>query len=295
MISSIIGNSNELRVVQSGVAPTVYLDHWALRLLSEEMSLRHQFIVQLKASNGTLALSWLNLIEFSQMESNQAHTLAEDLLDQLLPNIFFMEINPYEIIRRENKLIAGERVLLPLHADNGFLEVFIKLGANSSTEFSTAGLFTPMHKSAPVQEEFAALTDQIVRDVKKLRAKMNKNEKFQNAIRQHPSGPSLQRGTRYVLQELTRTFLVNQSIKISRNNAIDIMHSVVPIAYCDFVLLDKHWEQQISCIRKRLKYAEMEFPIARVFSKKNSGIENFFQALEKYNGHMTALSDTVGS
>ncbi len=61
---------------------------------------------------------------------------------------------------------------------------------------------------------------------------------------------------------------------------IDLFHAIVPIAYCDFVLLDKYWEDQLDRVRSRFKKAGMDVPTARVFSGKADGVTRFIGELE---------------
>ena len=48
--------SDGKHVRQSFVSPTVYLDHWAIRLFSEELGLQDRFVQLLRAKAGTLLL-----------------------------------------------------------------------------------------------------------------------------------------------------------------------------------------------------------------------------------------------
>jgi hypothetical protein len=75
--------------------------------------------------------------------------------------------------------------------------------------------------------------------------------------------------------------LVNQrDLKISHNDAIDLTHTVVPVSYCDYVLLDNGWTTRVNQMRKRFTTAGVCIPMAKVFSKKNDGLESFFKELE---------------
>ena len=73
---------------------------------------------------------------------------------------------------------------------------------------------------------------------------------------------------------------MDKGTKLTRNQAIDLIHAVVPVAYCDLVLLDKYWEAQVDRVRSRFDAAGMSIPIGRVFSGKANGIERFLCELE---------------
>ncbi len=53
---------------------------------------------------------------------------------------------------------------------------------------------------------------------------------------------------------------------IGRNDALDFFHTVVPVAYCDIVLLDGRWRDQVDRLRRRLERAGVGFPVANVMS-----------------------------
>jgi hypothetical protein len=276
-----LNTTASIGIEQFEAAPTVYLDHWALRLLSEDKVLGDEFIALITSRTATLMLSWLNLIEFTQVEDARAHSHAEGLVERLLPNIFFLEINPFTVIARENELLASRPGSSP-HADSGFLNEFSMLGSSSLTGFASTGLFTPMHQSS-AKTGLTELADLIVQRLELQRSELTGNITFQKVIRRPPAGPPLRRGTRYVFRELARTFLVEKTLKLTRNHAIDLLHAVVPVSYCDYVLLDAHWEVQIDRVSKRFAHARMNVPLANVYSKKSQGVARFLKALSAHD------------
>ena len=268
----------QLEVGQQDVSPTVYLDHWALRSFSDNESLATRLTAALELGNGTLALSWLNLVEFTKVTVEQQARNAEDLLEANLPRVFFLEVEPFSVIRREDELVAG-RPPAPPHADLGFLSAFSCLRPTSLNSFTAHDLFQVVQASQ-LANSFDDLADTVVRRVAALRDELDTNPGFQSAVRRLPCGPRIQRGTRFLLREMLRTLLVDKGTRITRNHAIDLMHAVVPVSYCDFVLLDKHWETQVDRVRSRLKMAGMTVPMGKVFSGKANGVDRFLRELE---------------
>ena len=106
------------------------------------------------------------------------------------------------------------------------------------------------------------------------------DQEFQSAVGRLLPNSQIERGTRFILRELICPFLVNTHIQISRNHTIDFLHAVVPIAYCDFVLLDKHWRTQVEHARARLNAAGLSAPIAKVFSGRSNELDHFLCELE---------------
>ena len=99
--------------------------------------------------------------------------------------------------------------------------------------------------------QFDELANAIVEQITLNWLEINNNLDFNRKIRKISSEPKIQCGTRYIFRELVRSFFINQRLNIKKNHAIDLLHSVVPIAYCDYVLLDKYWVTQIHQMRNR--------------------------------------------
>src|SRR5687768_594505 len=106
-------------LIQRDEPPSVYLDHWALRKLSVAPTLRKRFITALKKLEGTLAISWLNLAEYSGVTDKPQSRAAEALFEGALPQVFFLDSNPSTVIERENALLGGGPASAP-HADPDF-------------------------------------------------------------------------------------------------------------------------------------------------------------------------------
>src|SRR5262245_40877587 len=123
MLTISIDNEGRLVATQRDSSPTVYLDHWALRELSTMPTLGERFVVALKHRNGTLALSSTNLIEFCNMADDEQARCAEELLEASLPNVFFLEMDPFLVQKREDELLRGAPPRPP-HEDR---ELFITL------------------------------------------------------------------------------------------------------------------------------------------------------------------------
>jgi hypothetical protein len=278
MVKYLLDRHGQLRVEQWTVAPAVYFDHWALRDISEDSTLRHRFMEALLRRGGTLMLSWLNLVEFTKVTDASQARAAEALVEDLLPNVFFFEVNPFAVIEAEDALLAGADPFPP-HADTQFLSAFSALRPNSPRPFTARNLFTIPQESG-LHPRMDGLADTVVERVEALRSTFLSDAEFESRVRKLPQGQPIQHGTRYVLRELVRPVLLDQSLKFSRNHAIDLMHSVVPLAYCDIVLLDKHWKTQAEKVRERVAAANMTFPVAKVFSGKTDEVSKFLELLE---------------
>lgn len=80
-----------IHIRQSFDSPTVYLDHWALRLFSDDTHFQKRLVNTLKSKGGTLLLSHLSFIEFTRAEDVSHCYAVEKFIEQLLPNIYFTD------------------------------------------------------------------------------------------------------------------------------------------------------------------------------------------------------------
>src|SRR5881628_314481 len=92
-----------LRVRQSFESPTVYLDHWALRLFSDELALQDRFVRALRAKSGTLLLSNLNFAEFARATDRRHCVDAEAFVERLVPNIYLTDFALDKLLEREQE------------------------------------------------------------------------------------------------------------------------------------------------------------------------------------------------
>ena len=276
MLNLQIHSNESLLVDQVLRTPSVYLDHWALLDISKDPALKARLGDALCKKGGTLVLSWVNLMEFSKITDLAQVALAEALIEDVLPNIFFLEANPFTVIEKENALLLGGQIEAP-HADNDFLKAFI-LSQQSVKLFSVQDIFVEASKWG--SNQFDELCDVIVDRVEVLRGAMDSDADFEKHIKSLPPGPAIQRGTRHVLRELVRVLLIDRYVKMTKNHAADLYHAVVPIAYCDFVLLDKHWEAQIEKVRLRFESTKVSVPLSRTYSRKENGLSRFLTDLE---------------
>lgn len=272
-------NNDQIVAIQSQTPPAVYLDHWALMDFSDSDQLAISFADILKRRQGTLVLSWLNLAEFMRV-ANQTHaTNAERLLDRTSPNLFFLEPNVFEVIERENRILRGE-AKLPPHADEQLLRAFVVRSPRTVDLLSGADYFSIVH-SFDLQDGFARMADTIVARVTDLRNQYASDVSFRKKIDTPTTGPDIQCGTRYLMRDLLSLVLKNPSFVFDRNHAIDYMHTVVSVAYCDYVLLDSHWATQVEQSRTRLRNCGMVFPIAKVYSRRRGGSEQLLRELDE--------------
>lgn len=277
MLRFSISADSILEVKQQMQTPAVYLDHWALRFFSEEGILRERQVNAMGATHGTLVLSWINLLEFARVTDIAEGKLAESLIDEVLPNIFFIEANPFKVIDREDSMIAGSGVGPP-HSDSDMMKAFANLKPSTPRLFTASGLVGAIQQSG-LACNLESMGDTIVDRIENLRRERSTNRNLRTAVRRPLSGLPIERGTRYVFKELSRSFLIDQGITVTRNHALDLVHAAVSVSYCDYVLLDGHWQDQVERMKSRFDGAGMTYPLAKVYSKRNDGVESFLSQI----------------
>jgi hypothetical protein len=275
------GNGN-INVVHNDESPSVYLDHWAWRRIAGNQDWASRFVAALKARHGTLTLSWVNLVEYSKVTSDEQAHQAESLLEACMPRAFFIDPQPFEVIRREDEILAGGP-RRPPHGDEAITREFVVMGREDVNPLSAPNLFK-MVRSEGMVSSFERLAETIAGRLEAIRKDFDVDAAFRAAVRRLPSGPRLSQGTRFVVPELIGTILRDSGMKITRNHAIDFLHAAVPVSYCDLVLLDRHWTAQVEKVRARLTSAGIDVPVARVFSEGSNGVERFLRALQSGEG-----------
>ena len=106
MISLTVGKNGDILAEQQLRSPSVYLDHWALRKLSDDKQLGQAVTAALKNRGGTLTVSWANIAEFPAVNMKTARR-AEEFIDSNRPHIFLLDFNPFDVIKREEQLLVG--------------------------------------------------------------------------------------------------------------------------------------------------------------------------------------------
>ena len=88
-------------------------------------------------------------------------------------------------------------------------------------------------------------------------------------------GPQYQTATREVFQMALDFVMSNKQMKMSEYSEWeDLFHVIVPISYCDLVLVDRRWKAFIS--QTGFSYPK----IAMVFDKRT--VNDFFQTIESW-------------
>ena len=120
-------------------------------------------------------------------------------------------------------------------------------------------------------------------------------EDYREYRAKHPLGPKFARMIKTELSKIVghprptgalRIALIEQLFlqaqpDLDAHDVIDMLHTVVPGAYCQFVLLDGRWCDLVDRARRRLSRAGIS-GVAQAFSDRNNGVSRFLEALQAH-------------
>ncbi len=131
MIEITIAANGEPTAGMQLVSPAVYLDHWALRAVSEDATLGGRLTKVLEAQGGTLVLSWANIAEFPGLDE-QAARKAEHFIGGQLPRLFFLPLEVLIPFSPELRGLPNEPNRSRTYVSRGVFELPPKLYAPDS-------------------------------------------------------------------------------------------------------------------------------------------------------------------
>jgi hypothetical protein len=243
--------------------------------VSEGAAFGNRLTHVLDQRNGTLVVSSANIAEFSTLDQRAARQ-AEEFLDRQLPRLFFLDFNPFDVIRRENELLAGGP-RLPPYADLDLLRLVVGLRPCGVRPITCIGMLTEV--SGHRLESTDRMKATFVERAGNLRAEYLEDKDFRALVDRSLRGQPAPRGTSIILREVVAGLMRDRTTAITPNDAMDFFHTIVPVAYCDFVLLDGRWRDQVDRVRARLQRAGVAFPLATVFSGAGA-LERLIETLE---------------
>lgn len=279
--------SSEVRVRQSFVSPTVYLDHWAIRLFSDDLALQDRLVRALRSKGGTLLLSNISFGEFSVPSDPQHATDAETFIERLLPNIYLTDFALDKVLERENSETNNAKRFWP-SADLPQLKLFAERAQNAPLGFTMRGFVTLAHIH---RVGIAAATAEVVQQIKAAIEASRADASYVAKARRFQPTDARPR-TLVILGELMRGFNLDPIATISDNDVVDLLHAAMPINCCDFVLLDGAWAERVEKMKRRIAKVGSVMSLAKCFSSRNNGVQAFLAELEAFD-HKTAAESAV--
>ena len=260
---TVIRNRETHTVVAEIRRPSIYLDHWALRCLSSNRSFRKRFIECFK-KYGTLLFSWANVLEVAT-NSGASLDAIQSLLSEIGEQWSPIEWNAFEVIRREEGFVPGNDD--PCFG-SGFLEPYYRYTSDGSLSLSTVCDLTQDHEINSVCRQHLECVKEETR--KTLIYWRSEDPKSGDTPKHFdPNCPTV-----YMVEGF-RQLIQKETFNIDENDAIDFLHATVPIAYGNFVLLDRHWADLAGKLKLSRDYV-------KVYSPRH--VETFLENLEQWSG-----------
>jgi hypothetical protein len=277
MYKRIDRDNGEIEIQEHFRRPTVYLDHWALNDIALEDNLRDRFVNVMARKGGTFRLSVFNMIELSkQADVAQVNSILGMIGS--IPDCGLINIDPLEVIMKENMLISDASLRLNPSIEIDIVAAYV-LAQNYPTEWHVSDILRkviPELPSTRLSESNAEFLKNMQRllgigrgDKGHLRRASNRLKKLKSKC------PKYQAATRELFTMALDFVMTNEQMKMAQYSEwTDLFHVIVPVSYCDLVMIDKKWKTFIN-------QTGFSFPhIAMVFDKKSSN--DFFQAIETW-------------
>ncbi|MBW8832082.1 MAG: hypothetical protein JF606_22235 [Burkholderiales bacterium] len=268
-----------VRVRQSFLSPTVYLDHWALRLFSDDAQLQDRLVAELRRQRGTLLLSNFSFAEFARDDDRRHTVAAEEFIERLLPNIFLTDFAFDKVYEQELQEQDNVRRFWP-PADLPQLKLFAERAQNAPLGFTMRGFIAMARDNHMAIEQVTKDTLHMIRG--SLEAHRAQPEYVRAARNIRPT--SKRTRTFVIMAELMREFILVPNLRLGDNDIMDMVHALLPVNCCDFVLLDGAWEDRVSKMKQRIQRVGANMPVASCYSRRNNGVLRFLEELANYPG-----------
>ena len=271
-------STGETRVRQSFASPTVYLDHWALRLFSDDAKLQDTLVTTLVNQRGTLLLSNFSFAEFARNDDRRHAVAAENFIERLLPNIYLTDFAFDKIQEQEQQEPDNRRRFWP-PADLPQLKLFAERAQEDAPlGFTMRGFISMARDNYAPLEAVTKETLQMIRDG--LETQRADPEYVRAARNARPT--SKRTRTFVIMAELMREFVLDPNLQMGDNDVMDMLHAAVPVNCCDFVLLDGAWADRVSKMNQRIENAGGGMSVAKCYSRRNNGVLRFLRELKSY-------------
>lgn len=275
-------------LVQNSTVPLVYLDTCAF--MDVATSHAERFGKALLRHGGTLGVSWIGFVELAYVDEPTTNA-NELLLAHVWPSVVFLETDGSVVAAKENQLLGGSRDVFAPHIHTQFAAEFAKMRRNDSVDPLDPQGFLGMMRSPEMRRSFSAsmahATSEAVEMFNDTRRKFDTDPGVRKRILARPSGTPRQHPTFYAYLEVLK-HLVRNNMRITANHVKDSWHTVVPLSYCDYVVLDRTWAHIALETQNRLDKAGLLTHRASVYPV--SRLSDFLRDLEGGESSSTAVN-----
>lgn len=221
--------------------PTLYLDQWMWGQLTQDPSLRTRFVAAAASRQSCVMYSLVSLLEFAQIADQGQLDVLAALTDEL--DYGFVQSDPMETILLEEQHETKPGVFQGRHpaVDLDLLNYAIRKHYPPVPKMSA--LLRDLREEA--RTRYTEIADRSHQFLTPMVVCAKQDTVVLARAKAKNSARKLSRTSPPYTQDIVRClnfFLVaNETMKMTRNEWMDIFHMVVPVAYLDFVVLDKRW------------------------------------------------------
>jgi hypothetical protein len=265
-----------VRIDQIAYPPAVYLDTWALFDFIGDNDLADRFIKILNNLGSTLMLSMISVIKNMAIDNQEQIQNLYKFIDSV--GAAFLDFNFTRVIRKEKKYKKDNSLFLEVNPaiDIELLEAFIKIH-KSENPFKVSEIFSAYRQdleNGKVLEENweQSLFPIIVKARNNINSLSNAKKRFRK--RKENTNTYKFPCTEFLWDSCIDYIAINENMEMQNKEWYDVLHTIVPAAYCDFLLIDKRWLNFI-------KSTGLNSPkIAKVYSRQN--LNDFLKDLENW-------------
>lgn len=272
---------NKIEIQEHFRRPMVYLDHWALNDLSLHPDLRDRFVRTMRKKGGTLRLSVVNMTELAkQADKHQVESILSMI--KSIEDCGFINIDAGEVIKKENILISDPTAISHVKNPSAELELISAhlLAQNYPLNWHVSDIIASVVDEL-LSKRFSNSKEKFLDDMKHLLEVGRNDDAYLKRAKDRfgklkKQGPKDQTATRELLQLALDFVMRNMTMKMDQYSEWnDIFHLIVPVAYCDIVMLDRRWAAF-------LDQTGFSFPqIAMIFDKRSLGA--LFEQIENWD------------
>lgn len=277
MIKLDMGSSGQPIKIHEVTSPKIYLDLNALINIALQVNYKEKFKGMLFTKKGTLLFSWMHLLELSDVTDKEQISSYVSFLNSLIENLGFIDVVPAAVIAKENQKLQGDNNDNPPIDERlfSFLDTII-INVKSINPLNFDGLLTNLNHPVIIEykKQFHLKFNSSLAESRKKKENDKKYGARLKTVEKEATSPF---ATRYIEKDILNSFL-REGNELPSNSWRDFYHTVVPVAYCDYVLLDRGFVHKANSTIDRLRRNNYTAPMAKVFSN----IDDFFVDFETY-------------
>ena len=276
MIAFRLAAGKKVYALQSATVPLVYLDQWAYMSFAKDQRKLERFADEIVRSDATLAFSILNYYELSRISDLNQLSRIEDLLGQIWPRLVFVNSDPTAVIEREDDPQSGMSNQAP-HLDDWMLSKFADRYRAGMNPRNPKGFLLQLRNpriADGLRDAYCKLVRGVIAAVEKSRDMYQRDGTARIEVCSRPKGKPVPHPTRYIFEQAVYSIVKGNFNTRNANEVADFLHMVVPLSYCDVVLLDKSWAARAHQAQNAVKNGGLLTYEAAIFSPKT--VEEFW-------------------